>query len=79
MDIVKSQVKHARNFAIGMGNGVNRDFVKQMAENSGGMHDFVDCSDKIESQVLRMLKFSLQPALLKPIRDASVSKLIPMY
>lgn len=58
---------------------MNREFVKQMAANSGGLHDFVDCNEQIESKVLKMLKVSLQPALLKPIRDASQSRLIPMY
>lgn len=79
LQLVSSKVKHSRSFSLGVGSGVDRVLVEGIAENAGGMSEFVTESEVIESKILHQLKTSLKPALLKPIRDASASRLIPMY
>lgn len=79
LDLVASKVKHSRSFSLGIGNGVDRDLVQGIAENAGGMCEFVTYDEVIESKILNQLKTALKPALLKPIRDAAASHLIPMY
>lgn len=79
LNLVASKVKHSRSFALGIGSGADRALVQGIAENAGGMAEFVAVGDMIESKILNQLKISLKPALLKPIRDAAASRLIPMY
>lgn len=79
LDLVAARVKHSRSFSLGIGTGVDRVLVQGIAENAGGMYEFVTYNEMIESKILHQLKTALKPALLKPIRDASASRLIPMY
>lgn len=61
-------VSHSRSFSLGIGTGVDRNLVIGIAENAGGMHEFVTYDEKIESKILNQLKIAQKPALLKPIR-----------
>lgn len=79
LNLVRDKVKHSRSFAMGIGNSVDRLLVSGIAENAGGMAEFVADIGMMQSKILNQLKIALKPALLKPIRDASASKLIPMY
>ncbi|ODM92945.1 Heat shock cognate 71 kDa protein, partial [Orchesella cincta] len=66
--LVASQVKHSRSFSLGIGNGVDRNLVIGIAENAGGMYEFVTYNEMFETKILNQLKTALRPALLKPIR-----------
>lgn len=79
LGLVASKVKHSRSFSLGVGGDVDRILVQGIAENAGGMYEFVSELEAIESKILNQLKTALKPALLKPIRDAAASRLIPMY
>ncbi|CAL8069445.1 unnamed protein product [Orchesella dallaii] len=77
LDLVASKVKHSRSFALGIGSDVDRHLVTGIAENGGGLSEFVTYSEMIESKILNQLKLALKPALLKPIRVESESRLLP--
>jgi hypothetical protein len=61
-------VKHSRSFSLGIGSGVDRTLVMEIAKNAGGSYEFVTENEKIESKILNQLKIAQKPALLKPIR-----------
>ncbi|ODM94943.1 von Willebrand factor A domain-containing protein 5A [Orchesella cincta] len=67
--------KRFRSFCLGIGNRVDQDMVKRIAGGNPGMYDYVRTNEFMESKVLNLLKLSLKPALLKPIRVSSHSKL----
>ncbi len=79
LNLVASKIRHSRSFCLGIGSSVDRKLVTGIAENAGGTHEFVTSNEMIESKILNQLKIALKPALLKPIRVAGASRLIPMY
>lgn len=48
---------------LGIGNAASVDLVRGIAEETGGVHEFVDDGSKIEETVIRFLQDSLNPAL----------------
>ncbi|ODM89710.1 Heat shock 70 kDa protein cognate 4 [Orchesella cincta] len=76
LNLVSSKVKHSRCFSLGIGDGVDRALVSGIAKNGGGLCEFVTYNEMIESKILNQLKLALKPALLKPIRVESASRLL---
>jgi hypothetical protein len=71
LSLVESKVKHSRSFSLGIGDSVDRELVIGIAQNGGGMYEFVSYNEPIETKILNQLKIALKPALLKPIRIQS--------
>ena len=50
LQLIQSRPESARVFCIGVGNGVNRPLLEQLAEDSGGLAAFISRGDNFERQ-----------------------------
>jgi len=76
IDLVGTKVKHSRSFALGIGNGVDRNLINGIAEKGAGTAAFVVEEELIEKKILEQLRIALRPALLHPIRVANKTQII---
>jgi Ca-activated chloride channel homolog len=54
IDLVRSQNGRLRMFPVGIGNGPNEYFIKQMARITGGAAELISPNERIEPKVLRL-------------------------
>ncbi|XP_061419059.1 von Willebrand factor A domain-containing protein 5A-like [Lethenteron reissneri] len=63
---VKNHSMDHRCFAIGIGQGLSTQLIKEVARVGNGLSEFVTSCDWLQAKVLRMLKCAMQPLLGNP-------------
>ena len=66
--MIKKNKTFARVFSLGIGSGASAALINGMAQVGGGVPEFVQNDEEIQTKVLNQLKIALKPSLLKPVR-----------
>jgi len=77
LDLVRGSNNNMRLFTVGIGNGPNEYFIKQLARISGGAFELISPNERIEPKVLKLFKKVYPNSIVKGIQIDWGGEVIP--